>query len=112
MINKKSNLELLNIVLEHDPEFEDLVDCAFREGWIKSGLDWKLLSLCVISAETARGTRDVLKMHVKAALGFGVTIEEIRKLLNVLSFYVGIPNVIEAKAMAEQAFKESQETRG
>ena len=51
-------------------------------------------------------------MHVKAALGFGVTIEEIRKLLNLLSFYAGIPNVIEAKAMAEQAFQEFQETKG
>ena len=50
-----------------------------------------------------------LKLHVKAALGNGVTIEEMKEIFLQVAVYCGIPAGIDSFRIAREAFKEVEE---
>jgi 4-carboxymuconolactone decarboxylase len=52
-----------------------------------------------------------LKLHVKAALGNGVTREEIREVLLQVAVYCGVPAGIDSVRIAREAFSELDQVK-
>jgi len=81
--------------------------------WTRPGLKLRDRSLINIAMISALNRPHELKLHVKAALGNGVTREEIREVLLQVAVYCGVPAGIDSVRIAREAFSElDQANRG
>lgn len=64
---------------------------AWGEIWGDDTLPWKSRSLVTLSIMVALGREEEFKLHVRPALGNGVTAEELRALLKQCAVYAGVP---------------------
>ena len=84
--------------------FQDLITrFAWGEVWSRPGLDRRTRSCITIALLAALGHEEELAMHVRAAIGGGVTAEEIREVLLHTAVYAGIPAANRAFAVAQRA---------
>ncbi|MGO9931275.1 MAG: carboxymuconolactone decarboxylase family protein [Steroidobacteraceae bacterium] len=74
--------------------------------WTRPGLALRDRSLINIAMISALNRPHELKLHVKAALGNGVTREEIREVLLQVAVYCGVPAGIDSVRIAREAFAE------
>ena len=79
---------------------------AWGAVWTRDGLDRKTRSVITLSVLTALGREHEIAMHVRAALGNGLTREEISEVLIHTSVYAGVPAVNAAFAIARRVFDE------
>jgi 4-carboxymuconolactone decarboxylase len=73
--------------------------------WTRDGLDHKTRSIINLAMLTALNKPAELKLHVKGALGNGVTVEEIKEILLHATVYCGIPAGLEAFKAAHEVLK-------
>ena len=91
-------------------DFQDLITrYAWGEIWTRPGLDRRSRSLITLTAMVARGHHEELAMHVRAARGNGVTVEEIKELLLQSAIYCGVPDANTAFRIASQVLAEDGE---
>jgi 3-oxoadipate enol-lactonase/4-carboxymuconolactone decarboxylase len=84
---------------ELNADFQEFITrYAWGEIWDRPGLDKKTRSLLTLSILVAEGKEEELKMHVRAAIHNGVSIEEIKEVFMHTAIYCGLP-------AANQAFK-------
>lgn len=89
------------------PWFTELSDRAlFEEVWQRDGLAIRDRSLVTIAGLTALGRAQELRSHLRAALGLGISQEELVNAIVQLAFYVGVPPVHAALAVAREVFTE------
>jgi len=74
--------------------------------WTRPGLPRKTRSMLNIAMLSALGKPHELRLHLKAALGNGVTREEIKEILLQVCGYCGIPAGFEAFRVAREVFAE------
>ena len=74
--------------------------------WTRPGLPRKTRSMLNIAMLSALSKPHELKLHVKAALGNGVTRDEIKEILLQVCGYCGIPAGFEAFRVARDVFAE------
>ena len=74
--------------------------------WARPGLDRRTRSIVNISMIAAINRPHELKLHVKAAIGNGVTRDEIKEILLQIAVYCGVPAGIDSFRIAREAFKE------
>lgn len=74
--------------------------------WTRPGLSRKTRSMLNLAMLAAIGKPHELKLHVKAALGNGVTREEIKEVFLQVCGYCGIPAGFEAFRIARDVFTE------
>lgn len=74
--------------------------------WTRPGLPRKTRSMLNIAMLAALGKSHELKLHTKAALGNGVTRDEIKEILLQVCGYCGIPAGFEAFRIARDVFAE------
>ena len=87
--------------------FQDLITrYAWGEIWSRPGLDRRTRSCVTLTALVATGREHELAMHVRAALGNGVTREEIGEVLLQCAVYCGVPAANGAFAIAQGVFDE------
>jgi 3-oxoadipate enol-lactonase/4-carboxymuconolactone decarboxylase len=87
--------------------FQDLITrYAWGEIWSRPGLDRRTRSFVTLTALVATGREHELAMHVRAALGNGVTREEIGEVLLQCAVYCGVPGANGAFAIAQGVFDE------
>ena len=80
--------------------FQDLITrYAWGEIWTRPGLDRRTRSCVTLTALVATGREHELAMHVRAALGNGLTREEIGEVLLQCAIYCGVPAANGAFAM-------------
>lgn len=92
-----------------DEEFQDLITrYAWGEIWTRPGLPRNIRSLLTIGLMIALNRGDELRMHLRAAVNNGVSVEEIREVLLHCAVYCGIP----AANAAFHAAKEILDERG
>jgi 4-carboxymuconolactone decarboxylase len=90
-----------------DQDFQDLITrYAWGEIWTRPGLPQRTRSLLTIGLMVALNRGDELRMHLKAALKNGVTIEEIREVLLHCAIYCGVPAANSAFHIAKEVLKE------
>ncbi|GAA2794452.1 4-carboxymuconolactone decarboxylase [Saccharopolyspora taberi] len=81
--------------------FQDFIThYAWGELWRGDGIDRRTRSMITLALLAAGGCEDEFAMHVRAALGNGVTAEEIREVLMHVAVYAGVPRANSAFAIA------------
>jgi 3-oxoadipate enol-lactonase/4-carboxymuconolactone decarboxylase len=84
-------------------DFQDLITrYAWGEIWSRPGLDRRTRSAVTLMALTALGHHHELAMHVRAALGNGLTPDEIKEVLLQAAVYCGVPAANRAFAIAQE----------
>ena len=87
--------------------FQDLITrYAWGEIWARPGLDRRTRSCITLAVLTALHCEGEIAMHVRAALGNGVTAEEIQEVLLHTAVYAGVPAANAAFAIAERTLLE------
>lgn len=74
--------------------------------WTRPGLDRRSRSIANLSMIAALNRPNELKLHVKAAVGNGLTRDEIKEVLLQVAVYAGVPAGIDSFRIAREAFKE------
>jgi 3-oxoadipate enol-lactonase / 4-carboxymuconolactone decarboxylase len=88
-------------------DFQDLITrFAWGEIWSRPGLDRRMRSAITLMALVALGRDEELAMHVRAALGNGLTEDEIKEVLLHSAIYCGVPASNSAFAIAQRALQE------
>lgn len=84
--------------------FQDFITrTAWGDVWARPGLDRRTRSIVTLAALTALRSEGEIAMHVRAAIGNGVTPEEIAEVLLHTCLYAGVP-------AGNAAFRIAQET--
>ena len=74
-------------------DFQELItQYAWGSVWTRPGLDRRSRSIAVLTALVARGHQEELAMHLRAALGNGLTPDEIKEVLLQSAIYCGVPD--------------------
>jgi 4-carboxymuconolactone decarboxylase len=88
-------------------EFQSLITrYAWGEIWSRPGLDLRTRSCITLTALTALNHHEELAMHVRAALGNGLTPAEIEEVLLQAAIYCGVPAANRAFAIAQKVIDE------
>jgi 4-carboxymuconolactone decarboxylase len=74
--------------------------------WGRPGLELRERSLINIAMISALNRPHELKLHIKAALGNGLTRDQIREVLMQVAVYCGVPAGIDSVRIAREAFAE------
>jgi 4-carboxymuconolactone decarboxylase len=86
--------------------FQDFITrTAWGDIWARPGLDRRTRSIITLTALTAIRAEGEIGMHVRAAIGNGLTPEEIAEVILHTAIYAGVP-------AANAAFKIAQEVLG
>ena len=89
------------------PEFFELVaKFCFGMFWARPGLDRRTRSCITLAALVALGREHEVAMHVRAALGNGLTADEIKEVLLHTAVYAGVPAANSAFAIAQRVLAE------
>ncbi|GAA3749857.1 4-carboxymuconolactone decarboxylase [Salinactinospora qingdaonensis] len=87
--------------------FQDLITrYAWGEIWARPGLDRATRSCMVLTALTAHGHWDELAMHVRAAVGNGLTAAQIQEVFLQAAIYCGVPAANKAFGIAQSVLTE------
>jgi 4-carboxymuconolactone decarboxylase len=87
--------------------FQDFITrYAWGSVWTRDGLDRRTRSCITLAALTALGRENEIAMHVRAALGNGLTPEEIGEVLLHTAVYAGVPAANAAYAIAQRVLDE------
>ncbi|MDG1209613.1 MAG: carboxymuconolactone decarboxylase family protein [Paracoccaceae bacterium] len=78
-------------------------------GWGDEALDAKTRSLMNLSMIGALGKMNEFKIHTRGALTNGVSKEEIRAAIHVVSIYCGVPQGLECFRAAREVLEEAGE---
>ena len=93
---------------EFTAAFQELITrYAWGEVWSRPGLDRRTRSCITLTALTALNHHEELAMHVRAALGNGVTPAEIGEVLLQAAIYCGVPAANRAFAIAQAVILEA-----
>ena len=74
--------------------------------WGRPGLELRDRSMINIAMISALNRPHELKLHVKAAIGNGLSKEQIREVLMQVAVYCGVPAGIDSFRIAREAFAE------
>lgn len=90
-----------------DAPFQELITSyAWGAVWSRPGLDRRMRSAITLTALVCLRAENELGMHVRAAIGNGLTAEEIREVLLHCSVYAGVPAANSAFAIAKRVLRE------
>ena len=88
-------------------DFQNLITrYAWGEIWARPGLDRRMRSAITLTALVALGRDAELEMHVRAAIGNGLTQDEIKEVLLQSAIYCGVPAANSAFAVAQRVLEE------
>ncbi|MFI9508837.1 4-carboxymuconolactone decarboxylase [Nocardia sp. NPDC052566] len=74
--------------------------------WTREGLDRRTRSCVTLAVLTALGRHEEIAMHVRAAIGNGLTAAEIAEVLLHTGAYAGVPAANAAFAIGQQVLAE------
>jgi 4-carboxymuconolactone decarboxylase len=86
--------------------FQDYITrCAWGEVWTRPGLDRRTRSCVTLAALVSLRAENEIGMHVRAALGNGLSPEEIAEVLLHTAVYAGAPAANAAFAIAQEVLR-------
>lgn len=92
---------------EFTQPFQDYITrAAWGEVWARDGLDRRTRSCITLAVLTALGCEHELAMHVRAAVGNGLSAAEIGEVLLQTGVYAGVPRANAAFAIAQRTLAE------
>jgi 4-carboxymuconolactone decarboxylase len=84
------------------PWQEFITSVVWGEVWSRDGLDRRTRSMLTVALLAALHCENELPMHIRAAIGNGVTPAELREVLMHTAVYAGVPAANSAFAVAQQ----------
>jgi 4-carboxymuconolactone decarboxylase len=88
-------------------DFQDFITrYAWGEVWARPGLDRRVRSCVTLALLAGLRCENELPMHVRAALGNGLTPDEIKEVLLQVAVYAGVPAANSAFAIAQKVIAE------
>jgi 4-carboxymuconolactone decarboxylase len=95
---------------EFNAPFQEFITrYAWGEIWERAGLTRRERSLITLAMLVALNREPEFRMHIRAALNNGVTIDEIREVLIHAGIYCGLPAANAAIQAAGQVIKETKD---
>jgi 4-carboxymuconolactone decarboxylase len=92
---------------EFGAPFQELITrYAWGGPWSRPGLDRRTRSAITLAALVCVRSENELAMHIRAALGNGLSVEEIREVLLHTAVYAGLPAANAAFAIATRVLAE------
>ncbi|MFB8277816.1 4-carboxymuconolactone decarboxylase [Nocardia colli] len=88
------------------PFQEYITEAVWGSIWTRPGLDRRTRSCITLAVLTALGRHEEIAMHVRAAIGNGVTAEEIAEVLLHTGAYAGVPAANAAFAIGQRVLDE------
>jgi len=86
-------------------EFQEFITrTAWGDVWTRPGLARRERSIAVLSSLIAHGHHEEFAMHVRAALGNGLSRDEIAEVILQSAIYSGVPAANSAFRIAQQVF--------
>ncbi len=79
---------------------------CWGEIWGRPGLDRRTRSFLNLAMIAALNRPHELRLHIKAAIGNGLTKDEIKEVFLQVAIYCGIPAGIDSVRAAKEVFKE------
>jgi 4-carboxymuconolactone decarboxylase len=87
---------------EFTADFQELITrYAWGEVWARPGLDRRSRSIATLAVLVALRAEGEIAMHVRAALGNGLSAEEIKEVILHTAVYAGVPAANAAFAIAQ-----------
>ncbi|MGE6781605.1 carboxymuconolactone decarboxylase family protein [Ensifer adhaerens] len=91
-------------------EFPFLADAteayALGDVWSRPGLDNRTRQLAAVAAFAAMGLTDLMKVHAGYALNIGVSEDELKEVIYMVTVPAGFPRAIAASQSLSQLFAE------
>lgn len=92
---------------EFTADFQELITrYAWGDVWARPGLDRRARSIATLAALVSLRAEGEIAMHVRAALGNGLTPEEIKEVILHTAVYAGVPAANSAFAIAQEVIAE------
>lgn len=88
------------------PWQEYITATAWGQVWARPGLDRRIRSMLTLALLTALRCEGELPMHIRAAIGHGVTPAEIAEVLLHTSVYAGVPAANSAFGIVQRVLLE------
>ena len=89
------------------PDLKRIVDEAlFGSIWTRGELNIQQRCTCTLSALLTLGHLPLLRRHIERALNVGMAPEVVVEIFIQMTFYVGVPAVESAMAIAKESFEE------
>lgn len=108
-------LKRLDALYEFSPELADVViSHGLCDIWVNKtpNLSVQEKEMAVLaSLITSCTVHSEIKAHAQCLLNVGVTREKLKELLVLLTLYIGVPKIIVAKQLIEEAFAEYDAAR-
>ena len=93
--------------VDFDAPFQEFITrYAWGSVWSRPGLDRRMRSAITLTALVSLRAENELGMHVRAALGNGLTPDEIREVILHTAVYAGVPAANSAFAVAKRVLSE------
>ncbi|WP_299966853.1 carboxymuconolactone decarboxylase family protein [uncultured Roseobacter sp.] len=97
-------------------EFPFLADAtqayALGDVWTRPGLDDRTRQLAAVAAFAAMGERGLMKIHAGYALNVGVTEDELKEIVYMITVPAGFPKAILASQTMSELFEERRSAIG
>lgn len=94
---------------EFTEDFQDFIArYAWGEVWDRPGLDRRTRSVATLAALVSLRAENEIAMHVRAALGNGLAVEEVKEVILHTAVYAGLPAANAAFAIAQQVIAEER----
>jgi 4-carboxymuconolactone decarboxylase len=94
-------------------DFQDFITrYAWGDVWSRPGLERRMRSAVTITALVALGRENELAMHLRAAIGNGLTRAEISEVLLQCAVYCGVPAANGAFAVAQRVLDDPEGNTG
>ena len=88
-------------------DFQDFITrYAWGEVWSRPGLDRRSRSMMTLAMMIALGRWEEFRLHIRAALNNGVSVDEIKEVILHSAIYAGLPAANSAFAEAVEVLKE------
>ncbi|MFT3864231.1 MAG: 4-carboxymuconolactone decarboxylase [Solirubrobacterales bacterium] len=92
---------------EFTDDFQDFITrYAWGDIWARPGLDRRSRSVATLAALVSLRAENEIGMHVRAALGNGLTVDEIKEVILHTAVYAGVPAANSAFAIAQRVIAE------
>jgi 4-carboxymuconolactone decarboxylase len=94
---------------EFTADFQDFITrYAWGDIWTRPGLDRRARSVATLAALVSLGAENEIAMHVRAALGNGLSEDEIKEVILHTAVYAGVPRANSAFAIAQKVLAEER----
>lgn len=85
---------------------------ALGDVWSRPGLDNRTRQLAAVAAFAAIGETAFMRVHAAYALNIGVSEEELKEVIYMVTVPAGFPKAIAASQVLSQLFKERRQAEG